>query len=87
VVVRAIQRSPRDRYQTVEEFLKDLRDPKSAVHGDGSRTTSSRDGRFRALRRVLVPVVVVLIFGGLIALVALSHRPAPPLAPAVHREK
>jgi serine/threonine protein kinase len=87
VVVRAIQRSPRDRYQTVAEFLRDLRDPKSAVHADGSRTTSSRDGRFRALRRVLVPVVAVLIFGGLIALVALSHRASPPPAPAVRREK
>jgi hypothetical protein len=57
------------------------------VHADGSRTTSSRGDRFRALRRVLVPVVAVLIFAGLIALVALSHRPAPPLGPAVHREK
>ena len=40
VVVRAIQRSPRDRYQTVAQFLTDLRDPKSAVHADGSRTTT-----------------------------------------------
>ena len=87
VVVRAIQRSPRDRYDSVEQFLKDLRDPKSAVHADGSRTTSSRGGRFRAVRRVAVPVSVVLVFSGLIALVALSHRPSPPLAPAVHREK
>ncbi len=87
VVVRAIQRSPRDRYDSVEQFLKDLRDPKSAVHADGSRTTSSRGGRFRAVRRVAVPVAVVLVFSGLIALVALSHRPSPPLAPAVHREK
>ena len=40
VVVRAIQRSPRDRYQTVAQFLADLRDPKAAVHDDGSRTAT-----------------------------------------------
>jgi len=90
VVVRAIQRSPRDRYQTVAQFLADLRDPKSAVHADGSRTTTPGRRRFSAVRRVAVPIVVVLIFGGLIALVALSHRTAPPLAPSTpspHREK
>jgi hypothetical protein len=41
------------------------------------------------VRRVAVPIAVVMIFAGLIALVALSHRPAPPLAPtapAPHRE-
>jgi serine/threonine-protein kinase len=89
VVVRAIQRSPRDRYQTVAQFLTDLRDPKAAVHADGSRRTTPARRRFHAVRRVAVPIAVVMIFAGLIALVALSHRPAPPLAPtapAPHRE-
>jgi serine/threonine-protein kinase len=90
VVVRSIQRSPRDRYQTVAQFLTDLRDPKAAAHADGSRRTTPARRRFGAVRRVAVPLVVVMIFGGLIALVALSHRAAPPLAPtspAAHREK
>jgi hypothetical protein len=74
----------------VAQFLTDLRDPKAAVHDDGSRRTTPARRRFRALRGVAVPLVVVMIFGGLIALVALSHRAAPPLAPsgpAAHREK
>jgi hypothetical protein len=41
------------------------------------------------VRRVAVPIAVLMIFGGLIALVALSHRVAPPLAPTTpeHRKK
>jgi eukaryotic-like serine/threonine-protein kinase len=86
VVVRAIQRSPRDRYQTMAQFLTDLRDPKAAVHADGSRTTTPARRRFRAVRRAAVPIAVLMIFAGLIALVALSHRAAAP-PPAAHREK
>jgi hypothetical protein len=45
----------------------------------------------RRLRQLLVPAVAVLIVGGLLALIAVSHRasqpPQPPPAPTFHLER
>ena len=92
VILRAIARSPRDRQGTVAELLAHLRDPSTAPasSAEGSSSTGRRGAR--AARRLALPVLAVLIFAGLVALVGLSGRGAsvsqpPAPAPAQTRER
>ncbi len=48
IVVRAIERSPRDRYETVGAVAERPARSRSAVRADGSRTTTPARRRFRA---------------------------------------
>jgi serine/threonine-protein kinase len=94
IIMRAIARQPRNRYATIAELLAHLRDPKAATleaPAGGAQAGAGR--RARRLRQVAVPAIAVLVFGGLLALIALSHRVAPrpaavpAPAPAFHLER
>jgi serine/threonine-protein kinase len=81
VVLRAIARSPRDRYATAGEFMGDLLDPKAAAlrPREPVRTRSWRP------RRVLMPAVVIAVLTGLGMLIWLSgRRPSEHTPGAVH---
>lgn len=86
IILRAIQRLPRDRYQTAEAMLVDLRDPQGALQR-APEAPRPRRRADRVLRRVRNIAVVVAVLGGLGALIYLSSRHAEPpsAAPAPGR--
>jgi serine/threonine-protein kinase len=81
LIMRALARDPRERFETAAELLEALRDPKAAAARDpeAARARKRRIG----LRRFAFPAGVVLLLLGLFALVRLSgsHK-APAPAPA-----
>ncbi len=84
IILRAIERDPRDRYQTAAQLLADLRDP-AAVPPRDPLAPRGRSGR--PARRVVVPVVIAAIVAGLASLIWLSARhAAPPARPPAVRQ-
>jgi serine/threonine-protein kinase len=76
IILKAIERDPRNRYATAGELLKDLQDPASVPPRDpetGERRM--RAGAARRRRRVAAAVVLALL-GGLLALVWVQGRSA-----------
>ncbi|HEX4354434.1 MAG TPA: hypothetical protein VHZ95_16000, partial [Polyangiales bacterium] len=82
IVMHAIARSPRDRYENAAAMLEDLRDPAAVL--PGSRTAHVRAGT-RVSRRTVFTVVVVAVFALLLVLTRLSSHPPPSAAPAAYR--
>ena len=83
IILRAIARAPRDRYQTASELLEDLRDPAAAALRDPEATKAR--GRARGgfvPRRLVAPLVVASILAGLFGLVWLSRPRSSPPSPA-----
>ena len=80
IVLKAIERLPRDRYQSAAELLHDLRNPSAVPLRDPS--IRRRRGS-RLPRRFAMPLVVVAILAGLGALIALTGRRPPPPKPPV----
>ena|SRR6185312_6438273 len=80
IVMRAVQRTPRDRHESAQALLADLRDPQAALQR-APEPARARRGPGRLLRQVARPALVVAVLGGLGALVYLSSRHAPPPAP------
>jgi len=83
IIMKAIERNPRDRYPSAVELLADLKNPGAVPARDPE--AASRRKRQRALIPVALrtPLVVVTVLGALGAMVWLSHRQAPhPEAPA-----
>ncbi len=83
IILRAIERSPRDRYPTAAMLLADLRNPSAVPPRDPAAIRGRRGGALP--RRALVSLVVAAVLAGLGVLVWLSARyaregPAP--APA-----
>jgi serine/threonine-protein kinase len=76
IILRAIQRVPRDRYQTAEELLADLRDPQAAL--TRAPEAPRRRGAHRAVRRAAKAAIVIAVVGGLGALIYFSNRHAEP---------
>ncbi len=83
IVMRSIQRVPRDRYDTAEALLADLRDPQAALQRAPEAPRPRRGAR--ALRRVGKAALVVGVLGGLGALIYLSNRHAEPPSAAPAR--
>jgi serine/threonine-protein kinase len=83
LVMRALARDPRERFQTAAELLEALRDPAAAAARD-PEVTRARARRL-GLGRWAFPAVVVALLIGLVALVRLSasggRAPAPASAP------
>jgi serine/threonine protein kinase len=81
VIMRALARDPRERFETAAELLEALRDPKAVAARDpeAARARKRRVG----LRRFAFPVGVVALLFALFALVRFTGRrtPAPTLAP------
>jgi serine/threonine-protein kinase len=87
VIMRAIARAPRDRFETAAELLEALRDP--AAYAARDPEAARERARHIGLRRFAFPAAIVLIIAGLVALVRLSgaHKsdvpaPQPTVAPA-----
>jgi serine/threonine-protein kinase len=78
IVMRAIERAPRDRYASAAEMLADLRNP----GGVGPREVATR--RAQLPRRWVMPLVVGLILAGLLSLIWMSARKplGPPATPS-----
>jgi serine/threonine-protein kinase len=85
IIVRAIERSPRERYATAAEMLADLENPERVEPRDRStREKAHLLDRVHLPRKVIVPSVLVVVVGALLVLTFMSghtpprHRPAPP---------
>jgi serine/threonine-protein kinase len=86
IIVRAVERSPRERYPNAREMLVDLEHSELVI----PRDRSARKGlplfeRLRFPRKLLMPVVLVLVIGGLAWLTVAtghSHVRRPPVPPA-----
>jgi serine/threonine protein kinase len=89
IILKAIARAPRDRHDTAEELLADLRDPAAAALRAPDADQARARARARPWRRMAFPAAVVSILLGLVALIWLSsHRSAeapPPPAPTFRR--
>ena len=79
IILRALERDPRDRYPTAALLLGDLRNPSAVPPRDPETGAARRRGRSRRQRRVILSVVIAAALAGLGSLVYLSARqPAPP---------
>ncbi|MGA7123959.1 MAG: serine/threonine-protein kinase [Polyangiaceae bacterium] len=92
IILRAIDRSPRERYASAAEMLSDLQDPTKVVPRDRSeRRDRPLLSLLRFPRRALAPIVLALVVTGLGLLIWATSRPgpryhaAPPTAPAGER--
>lgn len=76
IILRAIARSPRERYPSAAEMLADLEDPSRVVPRDPSqRLRSPLLHAFRVPRRAVAPIVLILIISGLGVLIWATSRP------------
>jgi serine/threonine-protein kinase len=78
IILRAIERSPRDRYASAAEMLADLEDPSKAV----PRARSERRNRpllsiLRRSRSAAAPILLTLVITGLALLTWATSRPGP----------
>jgi serine/threonine protein kinase len=76
IVLKAIERAPRDRHASAAELLAQLRDPASVPPRDPEAAAARKQGRIFLPRALLLRATVVLVLAGLGALVWLSHRHA-----------
>ena len=78
IILRAIDRSPRERYASAQEMLADLQDPSRVVPRDPTaRSNPPLMERIRLPRKVGVPTVLVLVVGALVGRIFATGR-APP---------
>ncbi len=78
VILRAVERSPRERYKSATEMLADLEDPTKVVPRD--RSEKRRRPLLMSLRiprRAVAPVVLIFVMGGLGCLIWATSRPGP----------
>ncbi len=86
IILKAIARSPRDRYPSAAALLADLRDPYSVPPVDPE--AGARLRRRRRSRRLAVVAALAALLAGLGALVWASHRyTTPPSGGAAARER
>lgn len=79
IILKAIARSPRDRYPSAAALLADLRDPFSVPPIDPA--AGARLRRTRRTRRLALVAALVALLAGLGSLVWASHRYAAPPSP------
>jgi eukaryotic-like serine/threonine-protein kinase len=82
IILKAIERDPRDRYGSARQLLVDLQDPSAVPPRDPATGARRHRGAVRVRRNVLVAAVVAAVLGGLGALVWLSARQAPTAPPS-----
>ncbi len=88
IVLKAIERNPRDRYQTASEFLHDLRNPSAVPPRDPLAGSGRRRRRGGIPRRLAMSLLVAAIVAALASLVwASSRHPPPRRPPATVRER
>jgi serine/threonine-protein kinase len=82
IILKAIERDPRNRYESAADLLRDLQDPAAVPARDPSLLERRRGAGARGRRRALAAAAVVVLLLGLGALVFLSARMStPPSAP------
>jgi serine/threonine protein kinase len=89
IILRAIDRSPRERYASAAEMLADLEDPSKVVPRDRSeRPSRPLLQKLRVPRRAVAPIVLTLVISGLTLLMWATSRPGTHYhaAPASSRE-
>jgi eukaryotic-like serine/threonine-protein kinase len=86
IIMKAIARAPRDRYQSAAELLQDLKNPAAVPARHGASSGGSRPFA-RLARRMGRPLVIAAILAGLASLIWLTgrHPPARNNAPALPR--
>ena len=89
VILKAIERSPRDRYAGAAELLTDLRDPSAVPARDPAAMGARRRLRARASRRLILSAVIAIVLAGMASLVWLSarHAPQPTPPPVTGRQR
>jgi serine/threonine-protein kinase len=81
IILKAIQRVPRDRYADAAALLAELRDPPAALRRAPDAPRPPRRGMARAVRRLAKVALVIGVIVGLGALIMLSnHHAEPPSA-------
>jgi serine/threonine-protein kinase len=88
IILRAIERDPRNRYATAAEMLKDLADPAAVPPRDPETGERRRRAGAARQRRLVAGVVVGAVILGLSTLVCVqgrSARPAPRAGTAERR--
>jgi serine/threonine-protein kinase len=87
IIMKAIERDPRDRYATAAAMCADLKDPSAVRARDPELGQRRRRASLRARRRVVLSAVIAAILAGLGSLVWLSsrHPPRPAGPPATQR--
>jgi len=78
IILRAIERDPRNRYGSAKQLLADLENPSAVRPREADGEGRGRRGGSRVSRRVALVLVVPAIVLALGALVWLSARQAPP---------
>jgi len=88
IILRAIERDPRDRYGSAKQMLADLRNPSAVPPRDPDTGTRRRRGGSRISRRLVLLIIVPAILVGLASLVWLSARQSPaPAPPTTNRSR
>jgi eukaryotic-like serine/threonine-protein kinase len=82
IVLKAIERDPRHRYNSARQMLADLKDPSSVPPRDPNTGEERRRERSRARRRTVLAAAAVLALLGLALLVRLSARQGAESGPA-----
>ncbi len=77
IILRAIDRSPRERYSSAGQMLADLDDPAKAIPRDRSERRKPLLSTLRLPRRAVMPIVFVLVIGGLGLLIWATSRQGP----------
>ncbi len=74
IILRAIERDPRDRYATARQLLEDLRNPSAVPPWDPTTRHVRRGGLSLLPRRIALVALVMAILAGLGSLVWLTAR-------------
>ena len=89
IILKAIERDPRDRYATARQLLADLENPSAVPPRDPETGSARRRSRARIPRRAAAALIVAAVLAGLASLVWLSGRHAVPPGrpPAASRQR
>lgn len=81
IILRAIERDPRHRYNSARQMLADVQDPSRVPPRDPLTGEARRKERARASRRLMLGAALLAIVAGLALLMWLSARPEGPPGP------
>jgi serine/threonine-protein kinase len=86
IVLRAIERSPRERYASAKEMLDDLEDPSRVELRDRSNRPAPLLQRLRIPRRAVGPALLIIVISALLSLTWIMGHSAPRHGPPLQQE-